>query len=80
MQDVCVAGVSSIPDGEQFPRAWVVIANSNLDKQAASLEIDYAVKHHLSKQKWLTGGIEFVDEASRFRVFCAMLLADYRLL
>jgi acyl-CoA synthetase (AMP-forming)/AMP-acid ligase II len=67
--DACVAGVTPARTtgsyaGEQVPRAWVVLspAGKKLGAKEVKKRLDEWVKHNLSKYKWLTGGIEAVDE------------------
>jgi acyl-CoA synthetase (AMP-forming)/AMP-acid ligase II len=68
--DAAVAGVSvgRMPD-EKVPRAWVVLSDSGkmLGRDATIRELEAWHHEHLSKHKWLRGGIEVVYEVG-FRV------------
>lgn len=63
--DVAVAGVSGgrIP-GEKVPRAWVVLSDSGkmLGGDATIRELEAWHHEHLSRYKWLSGGVEVVNE------------------
>jgi acyl-CoA synthetase (AMP-forming)/AMP-acid ligase II len=66
-RDACVAGVDNgRGDGSLFVRAWVVLTNEGKkrDEQLVANKLDDWVKSRLSRHKWLTGGIEVVDEVS----------------
>jgi len=70
--DICVAGVPLFPStghhdfrisGEHVPRAWAVLADPAIANQTEMRKcIESAVERHLSRQKWLVGGVEFVDQ------------------
>ena len=65
--DAAVAGVTlKGMDGQEVkvPRAWVVLSplGRKTGKKKAAEELEAWTKQTLSKYKWLTGGIEFVDE------------------
>ncbi|KAI0309886.1 acetyl-CoA synthetase-like protein [Amylostereum chailletii] len=63
--DVAVAGVpgTRMVD-EKVPRAWVVLSDLGRQKgEKAVIEIlEVWIKERLSKQKWLRGGIQVIDE------------------
>ena len=63
--DVVVAGVSDgrMP-GEKVPRAWVVLSDSGkmLGRDATIRELDAWHHEHLSKHKWLRGGIGVINQ------------------
>jgi 4-coumarate--CoA ligase len=64
-RDACVAGVDNgRGDGSLFVRAWVVLteAGKRLSDAQVAEKLDEWVKQRLSKHKWLTGGVEVVDE------------------
>ncbi|KAF1924353.1 acetyl-CoA synthetase-like protein [Didymella exigua CBS 183.55] len=68
VRDACVAGVDNgRGDGSLFVRAWVVLtdAGKNLAEAQVVQKLDEWVKSRLSRHKWLTGGIEIVDEIPR---------------
>ena len=64
VKDVAVAGVPSTSKDEKVPRAWLVLSNAGLVLGASetSYKIDHWVKQQLSRYKWLTGGMEIVEE------------------
>ncbi|KAF9004607.1 hypothetical protein BDQ17DRAFT_1240838 [Cyathus striatus] len=65
ISDVTVAGVSGgRTSDEKVPRAWVVLSDSGKKFGSASVikELDGWHRQHLSKYKWLRGGIEIVRE------------------
>jgi len=67
-RDACVAGVDNgRGDGSLFVRAWVVLteAGKQLSDAQVAEKLDEWVKQRLSKHKWLTGGVEVVDEIPR---------------
>lgn len=67
VRDACVAGVDNgRGDGSLFVRAWVVLtdAGEKLSGDQVAEELDQWVKSRLSRHKWLSGGIEVVDEVS----------------
>ena len=49
---------------DRVPRAWVVLSSAGiaLGRRKAIEELDAWVRERLSRYKWLTGGIEVVDE------------------
>ena len=65
VNDVVVAGVSGghMP-GEMVPHAWVVLSDSGklLGRDATIMELEAWHHEHLSKHKWLHGGIQVVNE------------------
>lgn len=68
VRDACVAGVDNgRGDGSLFVRAWVVLTESGKKLSEAQIadKLDKWVKERLSRHKWLTGGIEVVDEIPR---------------
>lgn len=66
ISDVSVAGISSggRTAGEKVPRAWIVLSESGKKLGAAVVihELERWYQSHLSKYKWLRGGIEVVEE------------------
>jgi len=65
--DAAVAGVTlTCMDGQEakVPRAWVVLSplGRKTGEKKAAEELEAWTKQALSKYKWPTGGIEFVDE------------------
>ncbi|KAF9510990.1 hypothetical protein BS47DRAFT_1215828 [Hydnum rufescens UP504] len=68
MDDICVAAVPFPSSGSDIdsvaPRAWVVLSGRGLKQgpEKSAEEIHRVVQEHLSKPKWLRGGIEFIDE------------------
>ena len=70
MSDVCVAPVPSATSGRGgdvdfvAPRAWVVLSEQGVKQglEKSPNEIHRVVQEHLSRPKWLRGGIEFIDE------------------
>lgn len=68
VKDACVAGVDNgRGDGSLFVRAWVVLsAEGQKQKQdVVAKKLNQHVEKLLSKHKWLTGGIEFVDSVCK---------------
>ncbi|KAF2624303.1 4-coumarate-CoA ligase-like protein [Macroventuria anomochaeta] len=68
VQDACVAGVDNgRGDGSLFVRAWVVLtdAGKRVGEAGVTGKLEEWVKNRLSRHKWLTGGIEVVDEIPR---------------
>lgn len=66
--DACVAGVDNgRGDGSLFVRAWVVLTAVGHDQseQTVTRKLHEWIEDRLSKYKWLTGGIEFVDSIPR---------------
>lgn len=55
---------SGIARDERVPRAWVVVSHegASLGRKKVVEELDAWVRERLSRYKWLTGGIEVVDE------------------
>ena len=72
--DVTVAGVcGGRTSDELVPRAWVVLSakgkEAGMPRVMAVLEA--WAQLHLSRYKWLRGGIEIVNEASaRYTLWC----------
>lgn len=67
VRDACVAGVENgRGDGSLFVRAWVVLAEPGrkLGEDQVAPKLDAWVRSRLSRHKWLTGGVEVVDEVS----------------
>ncbi|KAL9712238.1 hypothetical protein Ac2012v2_005316 [Leucoagaricus gongylophorus] len=63
--DVCVAGVSGGQNGdEKVPRAWIILSSTGNALGASDVIEELRAWHqtHLSKHKWLQGGIEVVSE------------------
>lgn len=54
--DVAVIGVTY--DDEEHPRAYVVLSQG---KRATEKEIQDWLAQHVTRHKWLTGGVKFVD-------------------
>lgn len=81
-RDACVAGVDNgRGDGSLFVRAWVVLteAGKQLSDAQVAEKLDKWVKQRLSKHKWLTGGVEVVDEVGwplRLRSCLVLTCAD----
>ena len=64
INDVTVAGVSGGRiSGEKVPRAWIVLtpAGKKRGEVAVVRELNAWLEKHLSKYKWLKGGIQVVD-------------------
>lgn len=65
--DVCVAGVSGGQNGdEKVPRVWIILSSTGNALGASDVIEELRAWHqtHLSKHKWLQGGIEVVSEVS----------------
>jgi 4-coumarate--CoA ligase len=70
LDDICVAAVPFSSSGHSSdidsvaPRAWVVLSEQGLKQglEKSAEEIHRVVQEHLSRPKWLRGGIEFIDE------------------
>jgi len=68
MDDICVAAVPFPSSGSDIdsvaPRAWIVLSGQGLKQgpEKSAEEIHRVVQEHLSRPKWLRGGIEFIDE------------------
>jgi 4-coumarate--CoA ligase len=65
VRDACVAGVDSgRGDGELLVRAWVVVTAEGkaVGEEAVATKLKEWVGARLSRHKWLTGGVEVVDE------------------
>ena len=62
VSDCVVIGVESEREGE-VPKAFVVKAASSIEEADALIKrsIKKHVEQHLSRHKWLAGGIEFID-------------------
>jgi 4-coumarate--CoA ligase len=77
VRDACVAGVDSSggegDGGELRVRAWVVVtpAGQSAGENTVASKLDTWVRERLSRHKWLTGGVEVVDE-----VCCARPLSE----
>lgn len=72
VRDACVAGVDNgRGDGSLFVRAWVVSTPEGQKQGEATVvkKLDEWIQNRLSKHKWLTGGIEFVDSVCLNEVF-----------
>lgn len=66
--DACVAGIDNgRGDGSLFVRAWVILspAGHKQSEEMVGRKLNEYVQLRLSKHKWLTGGIEFVDWVSK---------------
>jgi acyl-CoA synthetase (AMP-forming)/AMP-acid ligase II len=66
--DACVAGIDNgRGDGSLFVRAWVVLSaeGQKQSEEMVTRKLNEYVQLRLSKHKWLTGGIEFVDSVSK---------------
>ena len=64
INDVTVAGVSGGRiSGEKVPRAWIVLTPAGKKHGEVSVvrELNAWLEKHLSKYKWLKGGIQVVD-------------------
>ncbi|EPQ54625.1 acetyl-CoA synthetase-like protein [Gloeophyllum trabeum ATCC 11539] len=64
IKDAAVAGVSGgRTSDEKVPRAWVVLSSAGRKRSKADVvrALDDWTKEHLSKYKWLRGGIQIVD-------------------
>ncbi|KAF9781855.1 acetyl-CoA synthetase-like protein [Thelephora terrestris] len=65
IDDVAVAGVSGgRTQGEKVPRAWIVLSQAGKRKGAAATikALEEWSQTNLTKQKWLRGGFEVMDE------------------
>jgi len=71
MNDICVAAVPLVSSGHNnhssndvAPRAWVVLSEQGVKQglEKSAEEIHRVVREHLSRPKWLRGGIEFINE------------------
>ena len=65
VDDVAVAGVSGGRfSDERVPRAWIVLSKKGktLGEKEVIRRLDAWTKEQLSRYKWITGGIEVVDE------------------
>lgn len=65
IMDVTVAGVSGgRTSDEKVPRAWIVLSETGKKKGATTVikALEQWSQEHLSKYKWLRGGIEVVKE------------------
>lgn len=69
VSDVTVAGVSGggTRAGEKIPRAWIVLTERGKEMGVTAViqELESWHQMHLSKFKWLRGGIEIVPEVSQ---------------
>jgi acyl-CoA synthetase (AMP-forming)/AMP-acid ligase II len=76
VRDACVAGVAGVDSdgGELRVRAWVVVtpAGQSAGENTVASKLETWVRERLSRHKWLTGGVEVVNE-----VCCARLLLNY---
>ena len=65
IDDAAVAGIPgrSTRD-ERIPRGWVVLSSEGkkIGERESVRLLDLWVQEHLSRYKWLTGGIGIVDE------------------
>jgi 4-coumarate--CoA ligase len=64
VRDACVAGVDNgRGDGSLFVRAWVVLTDEGCSQaeNVVANKLEKWVQDRLSKHKWLTSGIEFVN-------------------
>jgi 4-coumarate--CoA ligase len=71
VRDACVAGVDNgRGDGSLFVRAWVVLTDEGKkhDENTIAKKLNEWVAGRLSRHKWLTGGIEVVDEVCKVRL------------
>jgi hypothetical protein len=67
--DVSVAGVSGgRTSDERIPRAWVVLSSAGaaLGEKEVATRLHLCVQEHLSRHKWLRGGIGIVDAVGIF--------------
>lgn len=65
VDDVAVAGVSGGRfSDERVPRAWIVLSakGKQLGEKEVKKRVENYTKEHLSRYKWITGGIEVVGE------------------
>lgn len=71
--DVTVAGVRGRgrTSDEKVPRAWIMLSEKGKSVGATEVirELEKWHRSHLSKYKWLRGGIEIVKEVCRATSF-----------
>lgn len=64
--DAAVVGIRFEEDGEEWPRAYVVLQDGSKDGvDVAENKIRKFVEGKVAKHKWLEGGIKFVDEVPK---------------
>lgn len=71
VRDACVAGVDNgRGDGSVFVRAWVVLSETGktVGEEKVGDMLRSWVEGRLSRYKWLTGGVEVVEEVSECAV------------
>ena len=62
--DAAVVGIRFEEDGEEWPRAYVVLQDERKGKVSEE-DIQRFVAGKVAKHKWLEGGVKFVDEVPK---------------
>ncbi|KAJ9653553.1 hypothetical protein H2198_007273 [Neophaeococcomyces mojaviensis] len=63
--DAAVVGIRFEEDGEEWPRAYVVLQDDAKRRNVGEKEIQNFVAGKVAKHKWLEGGVKFVDEVPK---------------
>lgn len=69
--DAAVIGVTR--DHEEHPRAYIVLAQG---KTATEEDIQNFMKQHVTRTKWLTGGVRFVQAIPKNPVSAMLIHLD----